>query len=249
MTLKEKMLGGLSMVKVSVITTLYNYSDYIEDCIKSFLDQNFDDSEMIIVDDASDDDPYSIIKKYESDRVRYIRLDKNKGYSNAKNVGIKACNSEILVMLDADDMLTPGSLKVRYKRMMKKDYDFVHGPCLDMKEGRSLVRNRLWDLWNKKGGWKNVHAQGVMLKKDIHRRIGLYDDTLWCKSDREFFARVFNHDFKIGTVKEDVAFYRRHKKQMHRSKEKLKINEKLQKEVMKKIKVRKKDLSGLEMLS
>ena len=62
------------------------------------------------------------------------------------------------------------------------------------------------------------------------------------------FARIYNHRFKIGTVSEPVVLYRRHKKQMHRSKEKLLINNKLQKEVLKKIKKRKKDLSDLEML-
>lgn len=237
----------MRLFRVSVITTLYNYRNYIGDCIESFLDQNFEDSEMVIVDDASEDDPYEVIKKYSSDRVKYIRLDKNQGYSHAKNVGIKACSSDILVMLDADDMLTKNSLKTRYEKMME-GYDFVHGPCLDMKEGRPLIRNRLWDLWLKKGTWKEVHAQGVMLKKDIHCEIGLYDEILWCKSDREFFARVFNHGFKVGTVEADVAFYRRHKKQMHRSKEKAKINDKLQKEVLVKIKNRKKDLTGLEML-
>jgi len=237
----------VSLFKVSVITTLYNYKNYIGECVKSFLKQNFDASEMIIVDDASIDNPYEVIKKYESDRVKYIKLDKNKGYSHAKNIGIKGCKSDILVMLDADDMLTFNSLEIRYKKL-QKGYDFVHGPCLDMKEGRVLVRNRLWDIWLKKGTWKEVHAQGVMLKKDIHCKIGLYDESLWCKSDREFFARVFNHGFKIGVVKEDVAFYRRHKKQMHRSKEKLKINDLLQKEVMTKIEIRKKDLNGLEML-
>jgi glycosyltransferase involved in cell wall biosynthesis len=235
------------MFKVSVITTLYNYSNYIEDCIKSFLKQDFTDSEMIVVDDASVDNPYRVIKKYESDRLRYIKLNKNKGYSYAKNIGIKACGSDILVMLDADDMLIDKSISIRYKKLMK-GYDFVHGPCLDKKEGRPLVRNRLWDLWLKKNTWKNVHAQGVMLKKNIHREIGLYDEELRCKSDREFFARVFNRGYKIGTVKEDVAFYRRHKKQMHRSKEKMKINNKLQKEVLKKIEIRKKDLKKIELL-
>jgi len=233
--------------RVSVITTLYNYKNYIENCIQSFLRQDFYDSEIIIVDDASEDNPYEIIKQYESDRIRYIRLSKNKGYSYAKNIGIKACNSEILVMLDADDMLTKNGISIRYKKIIK-GYDFVHGPCLDLKEKRPLVRNRLWDLWLKNPIWKHVHAQGVMLKKEIHRKIGLYDEILRCKSDREFFARVFNHNFKIGTVKKDVALYRRHKKQMHRSKEKLKINDKLQKEVLNKIEKRKKDLSGLELL-
>ncbi len=235
------------MFKISVITTLYNYRNYIVECIESFLSQDFDKAEMIIVDDASIDNPYEKIKRYISKRIKYIRLDDNKGYSHAKNIGIKFCNSEILVMIDADDMLTMGSLKVRYKKLLK-GYDFVHGPCLDKKKGRKFVRNRMWDLWLKENSYKYVHAQGVMLKKDIHRKIGLYDESLRCKSDREFFARVFNYKFKIGTVNKDVAFYRRHKKQMHRSKEKLKINNKLQKEVMRLIEKRKEDLSGLEML-
>jgi glycosyltransferase involved in cell wall biosynthesis len=234
-------------LRVSVITTLYNYSNYIGDCIESFLNQDFNGSEMIIVDDASIDNPYEVIKRYESSVVKYIKLDRNMGYSYAKNIGIKASGSNILVMLDADDMLTKNSLKIRHRKL-NKGYDFVHGPCLDKKEGRPLVRNRLWELWLKKGGWKHVHAQGVMLKKGIHKKIGLYDESLRCKSDREFFARVFNHGYKIGVVKEDVAFYRRHKKQMHRSKEKFKINDKLQKEVLRLIKRRKKDLSGLEMI-
>lgn len=235
------------MFKVSVITTLYNYRDYIKDNIKSFLKQNFEDSELVIVDDASTDNPYKIIKKYESDRVKYIRLDKNKGYSNAKNVGIKASNSEVLIMIDADDMLTKNGISVRYKKLME-GYDFVHGPCLNYKQGKPMSRHKLWNEWLKYKTFKYVHAQGVILKKDLHRKIGLYDFNLKCKSDREFFARVFNHGFKIGTVDEDVAIYRRHKKQMHCSKEKLKINNRLQKEVLALIEKRKTNLSGLEIL-
>lgn len=233
--------------KVSIITTLYNYKGYIIDCIKSFLDQDFLDSEMIIVDDASTDNPYDSIKKYESDRVRYIRLDKNQGYSHAKNVGIQAAKANILIMLDADDMLTKDSISIRYNKLLE-GYDFVHGPCLDCKKGKPLVRNRMWDLWKKEKTYKYVHAQGVMLKKDIHKKIGLYDKSLLCKSDREFFARVFNHGFKIGVVEQDVALYRRHTKQMHRSPAKAKINDKLQREVEKKMEVRRTDLSDLEML-
>jgi glycosyltransferase involved in cell wall biosynthesis len=232
---------------VSVITTLYNYEGYIIDCIKSFLDQDFLDSEMIIVDDGSTDNPNDNIKKYKSGRVKYIRLDKNQGYSHAKNVGIKEAKSDVLIMLDADDMLTKDSISVRYDKLLE-GYDFVHGPCLDFKKGRPLVRNRMWDLWKKEKTYKYVHAQGVMLKKNIHTKIGLYDESLPCKSDREFFARVFNHEFKIGVVEQDVALYRRHKKQMHRSPAKAKINKKLQKEVDRKMKIRKTDLSDLEML-
>ncbi len=242
------------MVKVSVITTLYNYKDYIVDCIESFLSQNFKDSEMIIVDDNSIDNPYKNIKKYISDRVKYINLDKNMGYSYAKNIGIKASNSDILVMLDADDMTTDKGIELRYNKM-QEGYDLVHGPVLDFKvksEGMKTKESRLWPKWKKSrkdaSCYKLIHAQSVMLKKDIHKKIGLYDESLRSKSDREMWARILNNGFKMSYVEDYVSLYRRHNKQMHRSPEKLKINDKLQKHVLRLIEKRKKDLTGLIML-
>jgi len=242
------------MFKVSVITTLYNYKDYIVDCIESFLKQNFKDSEMIIVDDASTDNPYPNIKKYMSDRVRYIKLDKNMGYSHAKNVGIKASISDVLVMLDSDDMITENGISLRYDRI-QEGYDLVHGPVLDFtkKEGKIITKeSRLWQKWKKSrkdaSCYKLIHAQSVMLKKDIHKKIGLYDENLRSKSDREMWARILNHNFRISYVEDYVSLYRRHNKQMHRSPEKLKINDELQKQVLSLIEKRKNDLSGLLML-
>ena len=242
------------MFKVSVVTTLYNYNNYIVDCVGSFLNQNFKDSEMIIVDDNSTDDPYSNIKKYISDRVKYIKLKKNCGYSHAKNVGIREASSDILVMLDADDMNNKDGISLRYKKI-QEGFDFVHGPVLDftVKNGEMKTKeSRLWRKWKKSkkdaSCYKLVHAQSVMLRKDIHKKIGLYDESLRSKSDREMWARVFNHNFKISYVEDYVSLYRRHSKQMHRSPEKLKINEKLQKKVLSLIEKRKKDLSDLVML-
>ena len=242
------------MFKVSVVTTLYNYKDYIVDCIESFLKQDFKDSEMIIVDDNSIDNPYPNIKRYLSDRVGYIKLDRNMGYSHAKNVGIRATQSDILVMLDADDMVTENGISLRYNKM-QEGYDLVHGPVLDFKvnsEDMKTKESRLWPKWKKSrkdaSCYKLIHAQSVMLKKNIHRKIGLYDENLRSKSDREMWARILNHNYKMSYVEDYVSLYRRHNKQMHRSPEKLKINNRLQKEVLGLIEKRKKDLTGLTML-
>ncbi len=237
-------------MKVSVITTLYNYSNYIEDCMKSFVSQSFDDCEMIIVDDASIDNPYKVIKKYESEKIRYIRLDKNGGYSHAKNIGIKNSKADILVMLDSDDMLTENSIFMRYKKI-QEGYDFVHGPVLDLRS-KGKIESKLWKKWLKSSKnascYRLVHAQSVMLRKDIHRKIGLYDENLKCKSDRELWARIFNHGFKIGWVNDYVSIYRIHSKQMHKSKKKAKINDRLQREVLSLIKKRASNLSDVIIL-
>lgn len=237
-------------MKVSVITPLFNYRDYIQDNIKSFLNQNFNSAELIIVDDASSDNPTEVIKKFKDDRIKYIRLDKNYGYSYAKNVGIKAAKAKHIVMLDADDMLTENGIKVRYKKIIQ-GYDFVHGPVLDLR-GDKLKRSKLWKEWKRSNKdascYRLVHSQGVMLRRDVHARVGLYDVLLRCKSDREMWARIFNRKLKVGWVEEDVAIYRRHKRQMHRSREKMKINDRLQAEVLRLIAKRRRDLSGLDIL-
>ena len=233
-------------MKVSVITTLYNYRDYIVPCIESFLNQDFEDSELIIVDDQSTDKPLEVIEKYLSDRVKYLLLKEKANYSVAKNVGIKNSRSEVLVMLDADDMLTRSGITLRYNKLMD-GYDFVHGAVLDLKNGRQS-KSKMIKEWLTTKNIKYVHAQGTILRKDIHRKIGLYDETLRSKSDREMFYRIYNHGYSTGWVGSYVAIYRKHPAQMNRSKEKIKNNTKMQKIVKKKIKVRETDLSDLEML-
>jgi len=232
--------------KVSVITTLYNYRRYVEDCIKSFLNQDFRDSEIIIVDDCSVDSPLDVIGKYLGERVKYTKLPEKANYSVAKNVGIKNSTSEILVMLDADDMLTKNGISIRYDKLME-GYDFVHGPCIVLNKGKQY-RAPVWKRYLQNKSYRNVHAQTVMLRKDIHRKIGLYDEELWSSSDYEMWGRIFTHGFKIGYVEEDVSFYRMHSKQMSMSARKLKELASITKHVKGKIENRKTDLSDVEML-
>ena len=233
-------------MKVSVITTLYNYREYIEECIQSFLNQDFTDSELIIVDDMSTDDPYEVIKKYESDRVRYIRLSEKGNYSVAKNVGIRCARADVLVMLDSDDMLTKNGISSRYTKLIE-GFDFVHGPCLVLYHG-SKYRAAVWAKYLRTKQYRDIHAQTVMLRKDIHQKIGLYDEELWSASDYEMWGRIFNHGFKIGYVEEDVSVYRMHSKQMHSSDRKQRELSAITKLVDEKIEKRKTDLIGLEML-
>lgn len=234
---------------ITVVTTLYNYARYIGECVESFLKQDYKDSEMVIVDDGSTDDPYAALNKYlfdYPDRIRYERLPKNKGEPYAKNVGLKLANGSVIVMLDADDMLTEKSLSRRIAKI-NEGVDFVHGPVLDLKNGQ-LGKSKLWQSWLESPVYKHVHAQSVMLRKGIHSEIGMYDETLPHKNDREMWARIFNRGYKIGTVPEPVSIYRLHDKQKHKTREKLAMNKELQKRVLKIIEHRKTNLNGVNLL-
>lgn len=116
---------------VSVVVPLYNYKRYIEENICSIMNQTYPHWEIIIVDDCSDDNPYDAIEPYLGEHIRYIRLEENMGYSCAKNAGIRSSVGSMIVVLDADDMLTPKSLQYRVEYLESNKKAWVHGKVFE----------------------------------------------------------------------------------------------------------------------
>ena len=97
------------ITKVSIIIPVYNCEDYIEECIISIIKQSYDNLEIIIVNDGSTDDTKHIIElmknKY-GNRIQLISLESSFGVSNARNIGLSNSDGEIVMFVDADDMLS-----------------------------------------------------------------------------------------------------------------------------------------------
>lgn len=91
--------------EITVIIPCYNKSEYIEKCIFSIEDQILRPYEVIIVDDCSADDSSLIYSKLVEmfDNIKIIRLEKNMGVSNARNVGLNASTTSYVTFIDADD--------------------------------------------------------------------------------------------------------------------------------------------------
>ena len=95
------------MVKVSVIIPVYNSSCYLKQCLESVLRQTLSEIEVIVVDDGSTDDSFSILEKYRlaDNRMKLIHFDKNTGVSHARNTGIGIAEGKYLYFLDSDDWI------------------------------------------------------------------------------------------------------------------------------------------------
>ena len=92
------------MSRFSIIVPVYNVENYLEECVKSVLEQTFSDFELILVDDGSKDKSGSLCDRLaaEDDRIRVIHQE-NQGLSGARNTGINAANGDYLMFLDSDD--------------------------------------------------------------------------------------------------------------------------------------------------
>ena len=153
------------------------------------------------------------------------------GYSYAKNIGIKATSGKYIVMIDADDMLTPNSIKIR-KELLDAEPNklWCHGECYVINDGQLSEESRDWkrgfrkqliaegyDL-SKKYHHRLIHAQSVMVRPELHKKYGLYDEALRFSSDNEMWRRVLRFDEIPAHTDEFVAIYRVHPERMSRSK-------------------------------
>ena len=98
-------------VEVSVVIPSYNYGHFIDECLASIYAQRGVRYEIILVDDGSSDDTPARVAPHAA-RITYLRQD-NQGQSAARNTGLAACRGRYIQLLDADDLLGPGSLAAR----------------------------------------------------------------------------------------------------------------------------------------
>lgn len=109
---------------VSIIVPNYNKEKYIEKCIDSVLKQSYTNYELIIVDDGSTDNSIDIINRYNSNKIKLIKLSKNTGIANARNKGIKCANGRMICFLDSDDYWNKDKLKIQVNYMIQNKISF-----------------------------------------------------------------------------------------------------------------------------
>ena len=109
------------MKEVTVIIPNYNGTAYIRDCLDSLLTQTME-ADIIVVDNASEDDSRDIIREYEG--VRLIELSQNFGFCRAVNEGIRVCRTKYLILLNNDTKADPEFVEQLYKAIDAHDDTF-----------------------------------------------------------------------------------------------------------------------------
>jgi glycosyltransferase involved in cell wall biosynthesis len=98
-------------MNVSVVIATYNRAYILRQALDSVLAQTCRDFEILIVDDGSSDNTREIVESFRSDRIRFIRHDRNRGVSAAWNTAIKNAKGSLIAFLDSDDLWKPNYLE------------------------------------------------------------------------------------------------------------------------------------------
>ena len=119
-------------MKVSIVIPVYNKAEYISDCLESLLQQDFDDFEIVAVNDGSTDDSGKICdeKAAEDARIHVIHTE-NGGVTAARRKGVEQATGDYIMFVDADDKLLSGAIKTLYKAIEESGADEVIGTYKD----------------------------------------------------------------------------------------------------------------------
>ena len=176
---------------ISVVIPLYNKEASIAQSLKSVLSQEYDDFEVVIVDDGSTDGSVGVVEAINNPRIRLIKQE-NGGPSKARNTGVKNAKGEWILFLDADDELEPDALEY-FANLIRKfsDFKFFCAPFYDSIGGHKslsfqyidgIVKDPFYEFCIRRvmprtGSF--ICSRGLCLAEPFNDSIRRYEDFEW----------------------------------------------------------------------
>ncbi|MDP2923088.1 MAG: glycosyltransferase [Candidatus Omnitrophota bacterium] len=208
------------MTKVLVVIPIFNGEKYIAEAIDSVLSQTYQDFQIVVVDDGSNDNTEKIvlsyIDKYPS-KIKYIRQN-NGGAASARNRGIKSVSSEYVAFVDHDDVWLPEKLKYNMEVLEnKKHLAFVcseayrineHGEIIDKLQRLSKDAEDFESLFNR----NFVLTLTVTARRSSIENVGFFDEKISYSEDYDLWLRLAKH-YKYKYIDLPLAKYRTHSSQ------------------------------------
>lgn len=184
----------MSLPKISIIIPVYKVEKYIDRCIKSVINQTYQNLEIIIVDDGSPDNCPSICDKWaeRDNRIKVIHKN-NGGLSDARNVGMKIASGELIGFVDSDDWISKEMYQLLFENMKENGSDIsacgVKTVWEDATESHLLTTQGKYVL-------NTQEAMEAIVRETILKQ------PVWYKLYKAELVRDIN--FPVGKYHEDV---------------------------------------------
>jgi glycosyltransferase involved in cell wall biosynthesis len=217
-------------VGVSLVVTLYNYEQYLENALQSVFQQTHPNLELIIVDDGSTDGSVRVASKWlQENSKRFARAillchTKNSGVVQARNTAFESASNDYVFVLDADDEIHPTAISKLLAACLSADAQAAYSQIELFGAATGITG----------GPWKpsafekdNYVAATALVKKSAWRDVGGYTQPAEIQGweDYDFWCKFVEHGFRGEFVPELLCRYRIHKSSMSRTTNKLKLEQ------------------------
>lgn len=223
------MSTGNSSALVSVIVPAYNMAEYVGPAIESVLAQDFEEFELLVVDDGSTDGTEEIVASYTDpsrpeydERVWYVSQP-NQGKAAAVNHGLSLSTGAYITILDADDKLPANSLSLRYTALRGQD-EATQGLAIGgfevfNSDGKTVGDRPVLRVSDPERIYRTFflsykspfHLNACLFSRELRERVGLFDTRLRRCQDIDYSIRLLKAANQVAWVHEPVYRYRKHR--------------------------------------
>lgn len=210
--------------KVSVIIPMYNSEKYIDECVKSVINQTYTNLEIIIIDDCSTDSSLSVVEKIADDRIKLIKLEKNVGVSAARNTGIDAATGDYLCFIDSDDLWVKEKIEKEVEFIKKNNYDFIYSDYAFFNENAEELKKYRRVVVPRKIQYEQairnttIFISTVMLNLHSLKKEDIYMPNLTIGQDTATWWNLLKGGCTAYGINEVLAYYRVHGKSLSSNK-------------------------------
>lgn len=211
--------------KISIIVPIFNSQRYIEKCVKTIITQNYNNIEIILVNDGSTDNSPEICNQlsYIDERIKVIHK-LNEGSSEARNTGIKVATGDFLLFIDSDDYVEKTLITKLINRLFVDSFDIViFGFFVDYVDKNEKI-TRFKKVYNKYDFTNTKSIQNITFNTDFFNIIGYAWNKLYRKSflndhmirfekdallceDLVFNTLALTNTKKIASVRDPLVHY------------------------------------------
>lgn len=199
------------MSLVTVIIPSYNSAKLVCGAVDSILTQSFQDFEVIIVDDGSEDDTGDVIRPYLSDsRIRYI-YQSNLGLPSARNAGAKRSRGDYLAFLDADDFLATNALEAMLEAFWSTGAAWLNVGVLKFERNTQSIRRPFIPPGDLLGAIldDDFITRSPFYPREEFFSMGMYDEEMRNREDWDMHIRMVRARRPLGILDEPLYHYTR----------------------------------------
>lgn len=209
------------MPKVTVIIPTYNRAAYLRHAMASVVAQTFTDWEILVVDNASQDNTREVVEEFKEKPIQYIRHESNRGGAVARNTGITHSQSEYIAFLDDDDEWLPKKLEAQMNvfEHSSPQVGAVYTGHRNVNRGtgettgiwRPLKRGNIYEELMKKN-WVST-TSSVVLRRECVEKVGIFDERLPSFQDYDLWIRIAK-EYEFEYVDDLLVTYYQHGKKI-----------------------------------
>ena len=194
---------------VSVIVSIYNNEDTVQESIKSLVNQSYKYIEILLMDDGSTDSSLKLIEEFKDDRIKIFSNKKNIGLTKSLNLLIGHSNGKYIARHDADDISHKDRIKHQVNLMLDKNIMVCTTRAFINKSNKKIPGLSFYLPYRLSIKYKNPFIHGTLLiDKDLLNSLGNYDERFYFAQDYKLFNDLIMQNFKIHSVNKPLYYLR-----------------------------------------